>query len=76
MEAGEEGKEGAAELCDFSQGRAAGQSRNPGLLNPHPPAHPPRAPTREITLTAHLIKHTLPLPLKMIRKRSVKSHSK
>lgn len=36
----------------------------------------PSAPRREISLTAHLIRHTLPLSLKISRKRSVNSRSK
>lgn len=80
MEAGEEGKEGAAQHCDFlkdmQQVRLWDQiwiqvSRIPI----HQPTLP-SAPRREISLTAHLIKHTLPLSLKISRKRSVDSHSK
>lgn len=43
MEAGEEGKEGAAQHCDFlkdmQQVRLERPDLNPGLPNPHPPAH-------------------------------------
>lgn len=74
------GEEGSSTALWLSQGHAAGQTRgpdlNPGLPNPHPPAHTPLCSQGADQLSAHLIKHTLPLPLKISRKRIVNSHSK
>lgn len=80
MEAGEEGKEGEAQHCDFLKDMQQVRLRAQIWIQVSQiPIHQltlPSAPRREISLTAHLIKHTLPLPLKISRKRSVNSHSK